>query len=184
MACHGGFALDETTRRSWYNPDAVLRDLRYGMVFVDIGCGDGFFSILAAKIIGVHGKVYAVDVDSSAIQKLNSKAKAESLKNITAQVGAAEEIMFCSKCADFIFFSIVLHDFVDPARVLENSKQMVKPGGQLLDLDWKKQEMPFGPPAKIRFNEEYASDLIKNAGFKIKDVRDVGKYHYLVTAKP
>jgi len=26
------------------------------------------------------------------------------------------------------------------------------------DLDWKKQEMPFGPPAKIRFNEEYASN--------------------------
>jgi len=184
MSCHGGFALDEATRRSWYNPEAILQNLRSGMVFLDIGCGDGFFTILAAKKVGERGKVYAVDVDASAIQKLNNKAKSEGLKNITTKIGEAEETIFCSKCADFVFFSMVLHDFNDPARVLQNAKQMIKPEGQLVDLDWKKQEMPFGPPAKIRFSEERASDLIKNAGFQIANVKDVGSYHYIVSAKP
>ena len=93
-----------------------MQDLRSGMVFMDIGCGDGFFSILAAKKVGENGKVYAVDTDTSAIEKLNHKANAEGLKNITAKVGAAEETVFCSKCADFIFYSMVLHDFADPAK--------------------------------------------------------------------
>ena len=184
MVCHGGFALDEATRRSWYNPEAILQDLRSGMVFMDIGCGDGFFSILAAKKVGEKGKVYAVDIDASAIERFKHKAKAESLKNITAKVGAAEETVFCSKCADFVFYSMVLHDFADPTEVLQNAKQMLKSNGRLVDLDWKKQEMPFGPPVKIRFSEEQASNLIRNAGFQVDSVKDAGSYHYIVIAKP
>ncbi len=79
MGCHGGFSLDETTRRSWYNPEAILQNLLTGMVFIDIGCGDGFFSILAAKKVGVTGKVYAVDIDASAIERLKLKAKSRSV---------------------------------------------------------------------------------------------------------
>jgi ubiquinone/menaquinone biosynthesis C-methylase UbiE len=184
MTCHGGFALDEATRRSWYDPEAVLQDLRQGMVFADIGCGEGFFTILAAKKVGEHGRVYAVDVDASAIRKLNSKAEVEGLKNITAKVGTGEETVFCSKCADFVFYSMVLHDFADPANVLKNAKQMIKDNGRLVDLDWKKQEIPFGPPAKIRFSEEQASNLIRNAGFQIGSIKSAGNYHYVVTGKP
>ena len=183
MSCHGGFALDEATRRKWYNPDAILRDLQSGMVFADIGCGDGFFTILAAKKVGEHGKVYAVDVDESAIKKLKSKAEAEGLKNITAKVGTGEETVFCDKCADFVFYSMVLHDFEDPLKVLKNAKQMIKAEGRLIDLDWRKQEMPFGPPFKIRFSEEQASNLMRNASFQIDNIKVAGNYHYVVTGK-
>jgi ubiquinone/menaquinone biosynthesis C-methylase UbiE len=184
MVCHGGFALDEATRRSWYNPEAILRDLRAGMVFVDIGCGDGFFSILAARKVGEKGKIYAVDSDASAIERLNRKAWADGLKNIVSKIGLAEETVFCNGCADFVFFSMVLHDFADPAKVLQNAKAMMKPTGRLVDLDWKKQEMPYGPPFKIRFSETHASSLIHNEGFQIGSVRDAGNHHYIITAMP
>jgi hypothetical protein len=51
-------------------------------------------------------------------------------------------------------------------------------------LDWKKLDMPFGPPAAIRFSEEKASGLLCSAGFTIVDIRNIGPYHYIVTAKP
>ena len=184
MGCHGGFNLDEATRRSWYNPESILHDLRSGKVFMDIGCGDGFFTIIAAKKVGANGKVYAVDIDPSAIEKLKLKAKTEGLENITAKVGRAEDAVFCLECADFVFFSMDLHDFNDPAKVLQNAKQMVKPHGQLIDLDWKKIEMPFGPPVSIRFSEEQAAGLMRSAGFTISEVKDAGPYHYFITAKP
>lgn len=184
MTCHGGFALDEATRRSWYNPEAVLHDLHPGMVFADVGCGDGFFSVLAAKTVGNEGKIYSVDSDGSAIEKLNQKVKAEGLKNIITKVGAAEETVFCEGCADLIFFSMVLHDFADPTKVLLNARKMIKTSGRLVDLDWKKQQMPFGPPLKIRFSVAYASKLIHDGGFRISGVSDAGKYHYLITAEP
>ena len=183
MGCHGGFSLDEETRRSWYNPDAILQNLRSGMVFIDIGCGDGFFSILAAKKVGANGKVYALDIDDSAVEKLKRKAKTAGLKNIIAKVGTAEDTIFCTQCADFIFYSMDLHDFNDATKVLQNAKQMIKPNGQLIDLDWKKIDMPFGPPISIRFSMEKASDLMRIVGFMVTDVKDAGPYHYVLTAK-
>ena len=77
-----------------------------------------------------------------------------------------------------------LHDFSDPAKVLLNAKKMIKPTGSLIDLDWKKIDMAFGPPYRIRFNEDYASGLIRNSGFQIISVSDTGKYHYIIAAKP
>ena len=153
------------------------------MVFVDVGCGDGFFTLLAAKKVGADGKVYAVDSDASAIEKLNRRAQAEGLANVVSKVAAAEETVFCEGCADFVFFSMVLHDFAYPSKVLRNARKMVKPSGRLVDLDWKKQEMPFGPPFRIRFSEEYASSLIQDAGFHVDGARAVGNYHYVVTAQ-
>lgn len=184
MGCHGGFNLDEATRRSWYNPESILTELRSGMVFVDVGCGNGFFSILAGKKVGADGKVYAVDVDASAIEKLKQKASVEGLKNISAKVGKAEDTVFCLECADFVFYSMDLHDFNDPSKVLQNAKKMIKPKGQIIDLDWKKIDMPFGPPVSIRFSEEQATGLMRSVGFNIAEVRDAGPYHYIITAKP
>jgi ubiquinone/menaquinone biosynthesis C-methylase UbiE len=154
------------------------------MVFMDIGCGYGFFAIPAAELVGEKGRVYAVDIDDSAIDRLKRKAAEKGLRNVTATVGAAEETVFCDECADMVFYSIVLHDFRDPAKVLRNAKLMLKPSGRLVDLDWKKKPMVFGPPLQIRFSEEQASNLIKQASFRIESVRDAGRYHYIITAKP
>jgi ribosomal protein L11 methylase PrmA len=73
MTCHGGFSLDEKTRRTWYNPEAILQGLSKDQTFVDIGCGAGFFSILASKKVGAKGNVYALDSDPSAIKNLRTK---------------------------------------------------------------------------------------------------------------
>jgi len=184
MVCHGGFSLDEATRRSWYNPELVLQDLHSGMTFADIGCGDGFFSILASKKVGNNGRVYAVDIDPTAIERLQRKAKTQGLNNIIANVGKAEETVFCNVCADFVLYSMDLHDFRDAAKVLRNSREMVKPSGLVVDLDWKKIEMPFGPPFAIRFSEEQAAGLMRAAGLTVVDAKDAGPYHYVITAKP
>jgi ubiquinone/menaquinone biosynthesis C-methylase UbiE len=185
MSSHRYFG-DEAIRRKWHDPETTLKNtgLRPGMVFMDIGCGYGFFAIPAAELVGEKGRVYAVDIDDSAIDRLKRKAAEKGLRNLTATVGAAEETVFCDECADMVFYSIVLHDFRDPAKVLRNAKKMLKPSGTLVNLDWKKKPMLFGPPVHIRFSEEQASNLIKQAGFRIESVRDAGRYHYIITAKP
>jgi ubiquinone/menaquinone biosynthesis C-methylase UbiE len=110
MGCHGGFSLDDATRRSWYSPEAVLQNLSSGMIFMDVGCGEGFFSVLAAKKVGITGKVYSVDVDASAIEKLKLKTEAEGLKNIVTKVGKAEDTVF-ARAVPILFLCMDLHDF-------------------------------------------------------------------------
>jgi ubiquinone/menaquinone biosynthesis C-methylase UbiE len=185
MVCHGSFSLDESTRRSWYNPEEILGSigLRAGVVFIDVGCGDGFFTLLAAKMAGVKGIVYAVDADAAAIERLKTKAEQQNLRNIRVKVEEAEETVFCTNCADLVFYSMVLHDFRDAVEVLRNAKKMLKPAGVLVNLDWKKQRNAFGPPFEIRFSEQDATGLMEVAGFIVTDVKDVGPHHYLMMAK-
>jgi ubiquinone/menaquinone biosynthesis C-methylase UbiE len=78
----------------------------------------------------------------------------------------------------------VLHDFRDPTKVLRNAKTMLKPSGKLVNSDWKKKPTAFGPPLQIRFSEEHAANLIKQAGFTIESVKDLESNFYIVTAKP
>ena len=181
--CHGGFCLDEKTRRSWYNPDAVLADLQLGMTFIDVGCGDGFFSLLAAEKVGSNGKVYAVDIDASRVKMLQDKANAQKIRNIVAAVGRAEDTVFCKSCADVVFYSMDLHDFDDPTQVLTNAKLMLKPSGIVVDLDWRKIKMEFGPPFEIRFSEQTVAEMFGKAGFSV-EASEAGPYHYIVTGKP
>ena len=59
---------------------------------------------------------------------------------------------------------------------------MLKPWGEVVDLDWKKIKMDFGPPEDIRFSEQKVAEMLKTAGFKAGVSRSVGPYHYLITA--
>jgi ubiquinone/menaquinone biosynthesis C-methylase UbiE len=178
------FRSDDPERRQWQDPDQILSSIgvENGMVFIDIGCGDGYFALPAARKVGPRGKVYANDIDQSAIERLRIQAEKEGLDNFFAEVKAAEETMVCEECADRVFFGIDLHDFEDAAIVLRNAKKMLRPSGLLIDLDWKDEPMPFGPPPEKRFSVEKACNLITSAGFRIVSVQDSGPYHYLIIA--
>jgi ubiquinone/menaquinone biosynthesis C-methylase UbiE len=171
-------------RRKWQNPEAILTEigLEAGDTFVDIGCGQGYFTIPAARIVGNKGKVYALDSNLRAIDILNGNAETAGLKNIISRVGLAEHFVMCEACADSVFYGIVLHDFEDREAVLKNAVRMLKKSGKLIDLDFKKIEMPFGPPVEIKLSEEEAKRLIKGAGFKVKSLHSIEPYSYLLIA--
>lgn len=182
---HARFYFDDRERRKWQNPERTLAEigLKSASTFIDVGCGEGFFAIPAAKMVGDKGRVYALDVDEQAIGALQKKADEQGLTNLSTRVGAAEEVVFCESCADFVFFGIVLHDFQVVSRVLENAKRMLRPGGLLVDLDWKKEPMQFGPPLSVRFSETRAAGLLEKAGFKVEEVKECGLYHYVILAR-
>jgi ubiquinone/menaquinone biosynthesis C-methylase UbiE len=183
---HGGFRpFDDPERRKWQDPEAILSKIgvRPGTVFADIGCGGGFFALPAARMVGEKGKVYGLDANPAAIAGLKEQAAREGLKNLRLSVGEAEVTVVCRHCADIVFIGIALHDFQDPSRVLANTRNIIKPTGRLVDLDWKK-EPSFGPPRNIRFDEATASRLIEAADYKIESVQDNGRYHYLIMARP
>jgi 2-polyprenyl-3-methyl-5-hydroxy-6-metoxy-1,4-benzoquinol methylase len=177
---------DEIARRKWQGPEAILTEtgLRSGFTFVDVGCGQGFFTLPAARMAGPDGKVYASDINAEAIKLLKAKAAEQGLKNILATVDEAEGYIPCRGAADVVFFGIVLHDFRDPASVLVNARKMLKPAGSLVNLDWKKEHFAIGPPFEKRFDEEKAAALITEAGFSIASVKDSGPHHYMIIARP
>ncbi len=184
MSAHKWHYYDENQRRSWQNPEAILNHigLKAGQTLIDIGCGQGFFSLPAARQVGPQGLVHAIDSNPEAMALLKQRAAQEGLKNIHLTVREAEAGPVCQGCADFIFFGIVLHDFRDPLTVLQNARQMLKTSGRLINLDWKKEPMSLGPPLEIRFDPGMAASLMRKAGLEIHKTEEYGPYTYLITA--
>jgi ubiquinone/menaquinone biosynthesis C-methylase UbiE len=184
MQTHKSF-YDETERLKWQNPESILAEIgvKPGLTFIDLGCGEGFFAIPAAKLVGKRGIVYGLDINEEAIQRLKEKAVKEGLDNLILKVGAAEDLVLCRACADIVFCGIDFHDFRDPAKVLVNVKKMLKSGARFIDLDWKKEPMELGPPLRIRLSQEEAVARIEDAGFRVHSVKNAGPYHYMIIAK-
>jgi len=174
----------DANRRRWQDPDFTLLriGLREGHSFADIGCGYGFFTEPAARIVGSAGKVYAVDINAGAIEAVRRRLDRARL-SATLVTGKAEETVFCEGCMDIVFFSIVLHDFGDPLRVLGNSRRMIKAVGTLVDVDWKK-EARMGPPAQVKFSVEKAAQLIQRSGFRVVEIDEEHDLLYTILAKP
>ena len=178
------FRHDDAERKKWQDPEAILHRIGLGQgdTFIDVGCGEGFFALPAARIVGSSGKVYGADIDAGSIERLAREARREGLTNLILRAAPAEDMVFCVSCADYVFFGIDLHDFSDPGRVILNAKKMLSRTGKLIDLDWKKEPTPMGPPLGIRFSETEARALIEASGFRVVHSRDEGPYHYLITA--
>jgi len=66
------------------NPQRLLKaaGLKQGQKALEVGCGPGFFTIPAAKIVGEEGFVYAVDVHPLAIERVKEQIEIEGIKNI------------------------------------------------------------------------------------------------------
>lgn len=165
------------THKFQYNPDERLKrqdpnyilafiGLEQGMRFVDLGANDGFFSIPAAKIVGEAGAVYAIDMDSYALDRLVDRTAKNNLKNIKVFAQTAEASPPCNDWADILFIGTALHDFLDPVKSLENARKMIKPSGRIYNLDWKKQDSAIGPPKDIRFSESLVIELANTAGLQ------------------
>jgi ubiquinone/menaquinone biosynthesis C-methylase UbiE len=85
--------------------------VRLGQTFVDVGCGEGYLAIPAARLVGKTGKVFGIDTNAEVIRRLKLRAAAENLTNLDLAIWKAEEWVACEGCADIVLFGTVLHGF-------------------------------------------------------------------------
>lgn len=168
------------------NPEKALKEigLRAGDTLLDIGCGEGRFSIPAAKIVGDNGRVYAIDISEEAINTLKEEIKKKDIRNIKVFTGdITKRLPLKDESIDVCLMANILHGLVVSRKVENTLKELfrvLKPNGNLAVVDFKKIDGPPGPPLSIRMSPEEAEEIISRHGFKRKRVAEVGKYHYAV----
>ena len=117
-------------------PDKLIdrSGIKQGMTVLDLGCGSGAFTTFAARAIGEHGKVYAVDIQPAMLHQLEHKlAKAENqdIKNIELKQASAYDLPFEENSIDLAYMVTVLQEIPDRGRALREIKRVLKPNGIL-----------------------------------------------------
>lgn len=162
--------------------------LKKGDIFLDAGCGDGYMSLAASKIVGEEGKVYAFDVWEESINAFKEKLNSDDIKNVAAAVAdITQKIPVDDESIDILYMGNVLHGFVENNEVesvMREIQRVIKQGGSFAVVEFKKEESTHGPPLHVRITPEEVEEIVENYGFVVKEVEDVGTYHYaIISAK-
>lgn len=123
--------------KQWFKYDGIdyIRELgiKTGQIVVDFGCNTGNYSIPAAKVVGKHGKVYAIDREKSVIKKLLQRANYEGLTNIEAIITSDSFIDLPKHSVDAVFIYDMLHYLypLEQEKLLQSVNLILKKEGML-----------------------------------------------------
>jgi SAM-dependent methyltransferase len=107
-----------------------MGDLRPGEVVLDIGCGAGFDSLIAAQQAGPAGRVIGIDMTPEMLQKARRGAEAMGLENVEFRHGLAEQLPLEDESADVVISNGVINLCPDKMAVMREIRRVLKPGGR------------------------------------------------------
>lgn len=108
-----------------------LGELRPGERVVDVGCGAGIDSLIAARMVGPAGQVIGVDMTPAMLEKARGAAAQAGLRNVEFRLGYGEELPIPDAWADVVISNGVLNLMPDKAAGLREMARVLKPGGRL-----------------------------------------------------
>jgi len=177
--------LDDPERDAYQKPHEVITALKLkeGEVVADIGAGSGYFTFRMAHHVSNAGRVYAVDVNPDMIVHLNRRIRDLKLTNVVTILAAPDDPLLADGSIDRFFICDTWHHIENRDRYLALLKMMLKPGGQIVMVDFKKEQTPMGPPLEMRIDR---ADLVKEMetnGFKVAAEHTFLPYQYFIVFK-
>ena len=175
--------LNDPQRLMDIPPDYVWEKLNIQnpTVLVDIGAGTAFFSVAFLQKSKLS-RIYACDSSEVMINwvKANVSPKYPSIIPVKTDEQA---VPLDDGIADLVFLINLYHELDHPSLTVKESNRILKPGGQIVVVDWIKKDMPEGPPAKIRCLPEQVKEQLVDAGFIQVEIYKELQKHFLVVAK-
>jgi len=127
------FTFDNIFRKWLQNPDKIIAGFVHpGDTVVDIGPGQGYFSIPMARIVGEQGRIIAIDIQKQMLDALAAKAEKSGVaKRITCTLVYNADLGLNAD-ADFILAFWMVHEVPDKEIFLKSLYSVLKPGKRLL----------------------------------------------------
>lgn len=176
--------LNDPKRLEYLNPDVIWEKavLINPKVLIDIGAGTGFFALLFSRKIK-KGRVYACDISDKMLIWMHDSLPMES-KGIVIPVKMEESsVPLADGTADLVYMINLHHELEEPLKMLEESRRLLKKGGKLMIIDWKKGETPEGPPQELRVTEVTIESQMYKSGFSNISKYSVLPYHHFLVGE-
>ena len=108
-----------------------LGEIKPGERVVDVGCGAGFDSLIAAHMVSPKGRVIGVDMTPAMIEKGRAAAAEAGLDNVEFRKGFGEDLPVPDGWADVVISNGMLNLMPDKSAPLKEMKRVLKPTGRL-----------------------------------------------------
>ena len=130
--------LEDPQRDAYQKPHDVIMalDIKEGESVADIGAGSGYFALRLAHHVGDKGRVYAVDINPDMIVYMNRRIRDMQLKNIETILAAPDDPLLMDASIDRFFICDTWHHIANQTQYLALMKKMLKPGGQVIMIDF------------------------------------------------
>jgi predicted methyltransferase len=153
-----------------------------GKNVADIGAGSGWFTVRAARRVTNSGTVYAVDINSEAIQYIAQRAKKEQLQNIKTILNKPDDPQLPANRIDAVLLLKTYHEVAHPVVLLRNLRSSLKPGAKIGVIDRNGNGENHGISKDVIVREA------AQAGYELRDSQDFVKadgvdYFLIFTAK-
>lgn len=176
--------LRDPRRLETENPFIIWEKMGLGETacIVDVGCGFGFCAVPFAQR-SRDGKVYACDISLEMLDAAEKEAEAAGVSNLIPVLMKETKIPLDDGIADALLMHNVHHELESAEESLLECRRVLRPGGTIAVMDWKKDPMDFGPPMDIRVSAKKIGSDLREAGFSRIVVLDDFPYHSFVTAR-
>ena len=146
-----------------------------GMSVADIGAGSGFFSRLIAERVAPSGHVYAVDIAESLVEHMAETAETMGISRYHAILGGERSPRLEANSVDAVYIMDAYHHFAYPAEMLAEIKRAMRPGGELLLIEYERISgvTSRGRLAMLRAGKEVFRAEFIEAGFELVEEVDL-----------
>lgn len=177
--------LDNPKRREMLPPEETL--IRLGLhendVMADIGCGIGYFTIPAAKIVGENGEVFAMDISPEMLGEVEIKVKDNNISNVKTILTEENDFKLENDKITVAFISTVLHEIEDKEKFLVGIKKLLSSKGRIAIVEWEKVKGEFGPPTEERLDKKDLKEILDKLGFSNISTISIGENFYGLIAQ-
>jgi ubiquinone/menaquinone biosynthesis C-methylase UbiE len=178
--------LEDPKRDAYQKPHEVLSalNIKPGEVIADIGAGSGYFTFRLSHFVGDKGKIYAVDVSPDMVRHVNRRIRETKATNVVTILADNDDPLLADQSVNRFFICDVWHHVENQTKYLSLMKKMLKPGGEIVMIDFHKKDLPFGPPMQMKIARE---DLIKQVevnGFKLSKEHTFLPHQYFLVFAP
>jgi len=137
-AAPAGWAQFRSPKRDRIEQPAKVMEVtgvKPGMVIGEVGAGRGYFTFWLSRRVGETGKVYANDIDRSALAAIRRTCAGEKITNIETVLGTVDDPSFPPGSLDMVFLVNSFHDLERPVELLANLRPSLKPGAVVVIMD-------------------------------------------------
>jgi len=179
-------ALEDPKRDTYQKPHEVLTalNIKPGEVIADIGAGSGYFTFRLAHFVGDKGKVYAVDVSPDMIRHVNRRIRETKTTNVVTVLADNDDPLLPDRSVNRFFICDVWHHVGNQTKYLSLMKKMLKPGGEVVMIDFHKKELPFGPPMQMKIAREDLIKQMETNGFRLSKEHTFLPHQYFLVFAP